>query len=65
MNPVEDDEDWTDADGVVRRVECSRCGEVRPCMWMNDPFIEEVYPESPVAPAEWCWPCYSDRRDEV
>jgi len=60
-----DDEDWTDEDGDIRRVKCSRCGEIRPCLWRVDPFIEEVYPEEPVAPAEWCWTCYSDRRDEV
>ena len=65
MSEVYDNEDWTDEDGTLREVECSRCGEVRPCRWLVDPFISEVYPEDPVEPAEWCWSCYSDRAYDI
>ena len=60
-----DVETWEDPDAVM--TECGRCGNVRPCLVMADPFIEEVWPED-LDDGDtywWCFPCYSDRRDDV
>lgn len=58
-------EAWDDPDAVV--TECGRCGNVRPCMRLTDPFIEEVWPEDLGREHThwWCFPCYDERRDDV
>jgi hypothetical protein len=60
----DDDDNWP-IEGDARVTECGSCGEVRPCRWLVDPFIDEVYPEEPNEPYEWCWSCYKARADDV
>jgi hypothetical protein len=59
------DEGWTEPEAVT--TECGWCGEERPCLLLDDPFIRDVYPEdlSEDDIRWWCWPCYERRAGDV
>lgn len=44
---------------------CDLCGNRRTVILAPDPYLDEVYPESPNPELWWCQECYSDRKDEV
>ena len=56
---------WNDNGEDVAVAECSQCGETRPCRFVPDPFIAEVYPEDKPEPRWWCGTCFSNRKAEV
>jgi hypothetical protein len=52
-----EDEEWDDTSDTIE-TECDHCGETRLCRLEDDPFIAEIYPESPNELSYWCRPCY-------
>lgn len=61
----EEKETWGSSFDDVCQGTCDRCGdntEVRLC---EDPLLEEIYPEDSCDTEYWCYPCWSDRKDEI
>lgn len=42
---------------------CDHCGQMRPCLHVDDPFMAEIHDE--YKPSWWCRPCFSDRKDDI
>ncbi len=57
-----DVEQW-DEDYIVTC--CHRCGKEARCQFMPDPFLAEVYDDEDHPSEWWCYPCWSERHDEV
>jgi len=46
--------------------ECDQCHEIKEdCFWTNDPYMEEIYPESENPESWWCGECYQNARYEI
>jgi hypothetical protein len=45
--------------------QCDHCGETTSCIYAEDPFIREVYPEDKPRKSYWCQSCYNNRHSEV
>ncbi len=55
------EDDWDPEESSV--TECPRCGEVRLCKTLTDPYLREVYEERRVG--LWCYPCFRSRKDDI
>lgn len=59
-------DDWQDSgDGTTVEAECQHCGKVKPCQFLPDPFIAEIYPDDENDPEWWCRDCYEHRSYEI
>jgi hypothetical protein len=52
------------ADTWGPEVKCDQCGEMKPCDWISDPFIREIYGEQ-TAPEWWCEDCFDEAADAI
>ena len=49
-----------------RRQRCSQCGELKESTFKsNDPYIDEIHPESENPETIWCKQCYQDACDDI
>lgn len=44
--------------------ECEHCGEVKPCLSAEDPFVADIFPEDENDESFWCQECWENRCDE-
>jgi hypothetical protein len=58
-------EEWSDGDSRTRDGICDQCDRETKVQYLSDPFIREVYSEDEAKVSDWCYPCYSDRHDDV
>lgn len=61
----DDDEEWPDDEPETVVTECERCGKVRPCQMVVDPFVVEGIRDALAVEELWCRPCFEQRADDV
>lgn len=56
----------SDMEKKKRRQRCSQCGELKESTFKsNDPYIDEIHPESENPETIWCKQCYQDACDDI
>ena len=61
----DDENEWCASDETVSEAECDNCGELKPCIFSGDPFVEEICPEYGNEHSWWCRSCYVRRKDDI
>lgn len=59
------EDEWDESEDGVVVCECDQCGEEKPCIYSEDPFIAEVYPEDENGYSHWCRACFVSRKDDI
>lgn len=58
----EQEEEWDHGSEYVV-TECERCGIRKPCQFLPDPFLDEIYNE--IEKSWWCRPCWIGRKEDI
>lgn len=57
-------EEWPEHEEETKDGECEVCETKGPVQYLPDPMIDEVYGEQ-TNYKDWCYECWSNRKDEV